>query len=94
MRVLLNVPMGKTRAQFMEMLPGPVHLSFKAAISDVAHPTWRATFAGGHRRWRDLGYAVATIMAGLVADLPEMGAAFSRGGAHTAGVVNCGFAHA
>jgi MFS family permease len=46
-----------------------------AAISDVAHPTWRATSLGVYRFWRDLGYAVGALMAGLIADLVGMKAA-------------------
>jgi MFS family permease len=46
-----------------------------AAISDVAHPTWRATSLGVYRLWRDLGYAVGALLAGLIADLVGMGAA-------------------
>jgi MFS family permease len=46
-----------------------------AAISDVAHPKWRATSLGVYRLWRDLGYAVGALLAGLIADLVGMGAA-------------------
>jgi MFS family permease len=38
-----------------------------AAVGDVAHPAWRATSVGVYRFWRDLGYAVGALMAGLVA---------------------------
>ncbi len=43
-----------------------------AAISDVAHPDWRATSLGVYRFWRDLGYAVGALLAGLIADLMGM----------------------
>ena len=33
-------------------------------VGDVAHPAWRATSVGIYRFWRDLGYAVGTLMAG------------------------------
>ncbi|MBI3002197.1 MAG: MFS transporter [candidate division NC10 bacterium] len=46
-----------------------------AAIGDVAHPTWRATSMGVYRLWRDLGYAVGALLAGVIADLVGMGAA-------------------
>ncbi len=46
-----------------------------AAISDVAHPEWRATSMGVYRLWRDLGYAVGALLAGVIADLVGMGAA-------------------
>jgi MFS family permease len=39
-----------------------------AAIGDVAHPTWRASAVGVYRLWRDLGYAVGALVAGVVAD--------------------------
>ena len=45
-----------------------------AAISDVAHPNWRATSLGVYRLWRDLGYAVGALLAGVVADLFGMAA--------------------
>jgi len=41
----------------------------EAAISDVAHPSWRASAVGVYRLWRDLGYAVGALLAGLLADL-------------------------
>jgi MFS family permease len=46
-----------------------------AAISDVAHPGWRATSMGAYRFWRDLGYAIGALLAGLIADLIGMAAA-------------------
>ena len=46
-----------------------------AAISDVAHPGWRATSMGVYRFWRDLGYAIGALLAGLIADLLGMVAA-------------------
>jgi MFS family permease len=39
-----------------------------AAVSDVANPVWRASSLGVYRMWRDLGYAVGGITAGLLAD--------------------------
>jgi hypothetical protein len=39
------------------------------AISDVAHPEWRATTMGVYRFWRDLGYAIAALISGIIADL-------------------------
>ncbi len=46
-----------------------------AAVSDVAHPEWRATSLGVYRFWRDLGYAVGALLAGLIADFVGMKAA-------------------
>jgi MFS family permease len=45
-----------------------VYPTLLAAIGDVAHPTWRASAVGVYRLWRDLGYAVGALLAGLVAD--------------------------
>ena len=46
-----------------------------AAISDVAHPEWRATTMGVYRFWRDLGYAIGALISGIIADLLGMRAA-------------------
>lgn len=40
-----------------------------AAISDVAHPSWRGAAVGVYRLWRDLGFAVGAVLAGTLADL-------------------------
>jgi len=45
-----------------------VYPTLLAAIGDVAHPNWRASAVGVYRLWRDLGYAVGAILAGVVAD--------------------------
>ena len=45
-----------------------VYPTLLAAIGDVAHPSWRASAVGVYRLWRDLGYAVGAILAGLTAD--------------------------
>jgi len=33
--------------------------------SDVAHPSWRASAVGVYRLWRDLGYAIGALIAGI-----------------------------
>ncbi|HEU5430048.1 MAG TPA: hypothetical protein VFU81_00205, partial [Thermomicrobiales bacterium] len=38
------------------------------AIGDVAHPAWRASAVGVYRLWRDGGYALGALLAGIVAD--------------------------
>jgi MFS family permease len=43
-----------------------------AAIGDVVHPKWRATSMGVYRLWRDLGYAIGALLAGIIADLLGM----------------------
>lgn len=45
-----------------------VYPTLLAAIGDVAHPTWRASAVGVYRLWRDLGYALGAVIAGIVAD--------------------------
>jgi hypothetical protein len=44
-----------------------VYPTLLAAIGDVAHPRWRASAVGVYRLWRDLGYAVGALLAGLTA---------------------------
>ena len=39
-----------------------------AAVGDVAHPTWRARSVGVYRLWRDGGFAVGALLAGVIAD--------------------------
>jgi MFS family permease len=39
-----------------------------AAVSDVAHPSWRGAAVGVYRLWRDLGFAVGAVLAGVLAD--------------------------
>lgn len=45
-----------------------VYPTLLAAIGDVADPRWRASAVGVYRLWRDLGYAVGAVLAGLLAD--------------------------
>jgi MFS family permease len=45
-----------------------VYPSLIAAVSDASHPSWRARSVSVYRFWRDLGYAVGALSAGVVAD--------------------------
>jgi MFS family permease len=45
-----------------------VYPTLLAAIGDVAHPTWCASSIGVYRLWRDLGYAIGALLAGVAAD--------------------------
>jgi MFS family permease len=45
-----------------------VYPTLLAAISDVAHPEWRASAVGVYRLWRDSGYAIGALLAGVLAD--------------------------
>lgn len=44
-----------------------VYPSLLAAVSDAADPTWRARALSVYRFWRDLGYAIGALTAGLLA---------------------------
>jgi MFS family permease len=46
-----------------------VYPTLLAAIGDVAHPAWRASAVGVYRLWRDSGYAVGALIAGVTADI-------------------------
>jgi MFS family permease len=52
-----------------------VYPTLLAAISDVAHPAWRGSAVGVYRLWRDGGFAIGALVAGLVADLLGLAAA-------------------
>jgi MFS family permease len=45
-----------------------VYPSLIAAVSDNSHPSWRARSLSVYRFWRDLGYAVGALCAGIIAD--------------------------
>ncbi|MGE3449736.1 MAG: MFS transporter [Microbacteriaceae bacterium] len=49
-----------------------VYPTLLAAIGDVAHPAWRARSVGIYRLWRDGGFAVGALLAGLLADLASI----------------------
>ena len=46
-----------------------VYPTLLAAVSDAAHPDWRATAVGVYRLWRDGGYAGGAVLSGALADL-------------------------
>jgi MFS family permease len=46
-----------------------VYPALLAAIGDVAHPSWRASAVGVYRLWRDTGFAVGALVAGVTADI-------------------------
>jgi MFS family permease len=49
-----------------------VYPSLIAAVSDATHPSWRARSLSVYRFWRDLGYAIGALSAGVIADLYGM----------------------
>ncbi|WP_345725752.1 MFS transporter [Chitinophaga polysaccharea] len=59
-----------------------VYPALLAAVSDAAHPSWRASSLGVYRFWRDIGYAVGAVMSGIVAQLAGLAWAV-----HIAGVL-------
>jgi MFS family permease len=46
-----------------------VYPSLIAAVSDASHPAWRARSLSVYRFWRDLGYAIGALSAGIIADI-------------------------
>lgn len=55
-----------------------VYPTLIASVSDAAHPTWRARSLSIYRFWRDMGYAVGALLAGLIGD--AFGLAWAIGG--------------
>jgi MFS family permease len=45
-----------------------VYPTLIAAVADVAEPGWRGSAVGVYRLWRDLGFAIGAVVAGLIAD--------------------------
>ncbi len=50
-----------------------VYPALLAVVSDAAAPEWRARSLGVYRFWRDLGYAIGALLAGVIADLIGIG---------------------
>lgn len=61
-------PAFATGAIFLGLGTAMVYPTLLAAIGDVAHPSWRASAVGVYRFWRDLGYAIGALVAGVAAD--------------------------
>lgn len=61
-----------------------VYPTLLAAIGDVAHPSWRASSVGVYRLWRDGGFAVGALLAGVIADTLGLAAAIRTVAAITA----------
>ena len=62
-----------------------VYPTLLAAVADVAAPAWRGAAVGVYRLWRDLGFAVGAIVAGVLADRAGMPFAIAAVAAVTAG---------
>jgi MFS family permease len=61
-----------------------VYPTLLAAVADLAEPSWRGAAVGVYRLWRDLGFAVGAIVAGVVADAFGIPAAVAAVAALTA----------
>jgi MFS family permease len=46
-----------------------VYPTLIAAVSDASHPSWRARSLSVYRFWRDMGYAIGALCAGIMTDL-------------------------
>jgi MFS family permease len=46
-----------------------VYPTLIASVSDASHPSWRARSLSVYRFWRDLGYAIGALSAGIIADV-------------------------
>ncbi|MCL4252989.1 MAG: MFS transporter [Anaerolineae bacterium] len=46
-----------------------VYPTLLAAVSDLAHPSWRASALGVYRLWRDSGYAFGAVIGGILSDV-------------------------
>jgi MFS family permease len=57
--------------------------ALSATVADHTHPSWRAQGLGVYRFWRDLGYAIGAVIAGLLAQAFGLSAAVIAGGALT-----------
>ena len=61
-----------------------VYPTLLAAVADVAHPAWRARAVGVYRSWRDGGFVVGAVLAGVVADAVSVNASIVAVAALTA----------
>ena len=62
-----------------------VYPTLLASIADIADPAWRGSAIGVYRLWRDLGFAIGALVAGVIADLFGLPAAIVTVAALTAG---------
>ncbi|MGW0767231.1 MFS transporter [Streptomyces sp. NPDC002676] len=67
---LLETPLaaGLLSAVALGLGTAMVYPALIASVSDHAHPAWRANALGTYRFWRDIGYAVGALVAGVLAD--------------------------
>lgn len=68
-------PLWLAASIFLGVGTAMVYPTLLAAIGDVAHPDWRASAVGVYRLWRDGGYALGALLAGVMADFVGFSAA-------------------
>jgi MFS family permease len=66
-----------------------VYPALIAAVSDNSLPSWRARSLSVYRFWRDLGYAVGALSAGIIAD--TLGLSWAIGSVGTLTFLSGGF---
>jgi len=83
--VLLSRPLvaGLASAALLGVGTAMAQPALSAAVADHTHPSWRAQGLGVYRFWRDLGYAIGAVIAGLLAQALGLSAAVVAGGALT-----------
>jgi MFS family permease len=87
---LASIPMGSTFGQWAAAAAAlgagtaMVYPTLLAAVGDVAHPRWRGFAVGIYRFWRDSGYVVGALVAGIVSDWIGMSGAITTVGVLTA----------
>ncbi|MFR9795069.1 MFS transporter [Streptomyces sp. MS06] len=84
---LLDRPMlaGTLSAVTLGVGTAMVYPALMASVSDHAHPAWRANALGTYRFWRDIGYAVGALVAGVLADTLGLNATVLAAAVLTAG---------
>jgi MFS family permease len=84
-----------TGSMLLGMGTAMVYPTLLAAISDASHPSWRARSLSVYRFWRDMGYAVGALLAGVIGDAFGFGWAIATIGLLTflSGVVTMIFMH-
>ena len=71
-------------AAFLGLGTAMVYPTLLSAIGDVADPAWRGQAVGVYRLWRDSGYWIGAVLAGIVADVWGIGIAIAAVGVLTA----------
>ncbi|GAA4934203.1 MFS transporter [Streptomyces coeruleoprunus] len=84
---LLDTPLlaGILSAAALGIGTAMVYPALIASVSDHAHPAWRVNALGTYRFWRDLGYAVGALVAGVLADALGLNATVIAAAVLTAG---------